>query len=69
LHWLQDPSEINGDSLNNVRHKASRHFRNEKKEYPKDKINESNNVKFLGMIVDSTISWKKKNTLNLLKAN
>jgi hypothetical protein len=24
LQWLQDPSEINGDNLNNVRHKASR---------------------------------------------
>jgi hypothetical protein len=25
LHWLQDPSEINGDNLNNVKHEASRH--------------------------------------------
>jgi hypothetical protein len=33
---LQDPSEINGDNLNNVRHEA----RNEKREYLKDKINE-----------------------------
>jgi hypothetical protein len=37
--WLQDPSEINGDNLNNVRHEASRHFRNKKREYLKDKIN------------------------------
>jgi hypothetical protein len=37
---LQDPSEINGDNLNNVRREASRHFRNKKREYPKDKINE-----------------------------
>jgi hypothetical protein len=28
LLWLQDPSEINGDSLNNVRREASRYFRN-----------------------------------------
>jgi hypothetical protein len=27
LQWLQDPSEINGDNLNNVRHEVSRHFR------------------------------------------
>jgi hypothetical protein len=40
LQWLQDPSEINGDSLNNVRHEASRHFRNKKREYLKDNINE-----------------------------
>jgi hypothetical protein len=38
LRWLQDPSEINGDNLNNVRHEASRHFRNKKMEYLKDKI-------------------------------
>jgi hypothetical protein len=40
LQWLQDPSEINGDNLNNVRPEASRHFRNRKKEYLEDKINE-----------------------------
>jgi hypothetical protein len=40
LQWLQDPSEINGDILNNVRREASRQFRNKKREYLKDKINE-----------------------------
>jgi hypothetical protein len=40
LQWLQDPSEINGDNLINVRREASRHFRNKKKEYLKGKINE-----------------------------
>jgi hypothetical protein len=40
LQWLQDPSEINGDNLNNVRREAIRHFRNTKREYLKDKINE-----------------------------
>jgi hypothetical protein len=40
LQWLQDPSEVNGDNLNNVRREASRHFRNNKKEYLKDRINE-----------------------------
>jgi hypothetical protein len=37
---LQDPSEINGDNLNNVRREASRYFWNKKREYQKDKINE-----------------------------
>jgi hypothetical protein len=32
LQWLQDPSEINGDNLNNVRREARRHFRNKKRE-------------------------------------
>jgi hypothetical protein len=30
LQWLQDPSEINRDNLNNVRCEASRYFRNKK---------------------------------------
>jgi hypothetical protein len=37
---LQDASEINWDNLNNVRHEASRYFRNKKREYLKDEINE-----------------------------
>jgi hypothetical protein len=40
LQWLQDPSEINDDNLNNVRREASRYSRNKKREYLKDKINE-----------------------------
>jgi hypothetical protein len=40
LQWLQDPSEINGNNLNNVRPEASRNFRNEKREYMRNKINE-----------------------------
>jgi hypothetical protein len=40
LQWLQDPSQINGDTLNIVRHEAIKYFRNKKREYLKDKINE-----------------------------
>jgi hypothetical protein len=40
LQWLQDPSEANEDSLSDVRREASRHFRNKKREYLKDKIND-----------------------------
>jgi hypothetical protein len=29
LQWLQDPSEVNGNNLNNVRREASRYFRKE----------------------------------------
>jgi hypothetical protein len=35
----QDTSEANGDSVSNVWREASRHFRNNKTEYMKDKIN------------------------------
>jgi hypothetical protein len=37
--WLWDPSKRNGDNLQNLRCEAIRHFRNEKREYLKDKIN------------------------------
>jgi hypothetical protein len=40
LQWLQDPSEINADNLNNVKREASRHFRIKKRKYLRDKINE-----------------------------
>jgi len=40
IKWLQDPSQSNVDNLNNVRREASRHFRNEKKEYLKARIEE-----------------------------
>jgi hypothetical protein len=40
LQWLQDPTDINCDNLNNVRHIVSIHFRSKKREYLKDKINE-----------------------------
>jgi hypothetical protein len=39
LQWLQDPREINGDNLNNVRHEASKYFRKKMGECLKDKIN------------------------------
>ncbi|PNF34871.1 hypothetical protein B7P43_G03116 [Cryptotermes secundus] len=40
LQWLQDPSKINCDNLNNIRRETSRHFRNKKREYLKDKIDD-----------------------------
>jgi hypothetical protein len=40
MQWLQDPSTINWGNLNNVRLEASRYFRNKKREFLKDKINE-----------------------------
>jgi hypothetical protein len=41
LQQLQNPSQINGDNLKNLRHGTCRTFRNKKKrEYLKGKINE-----------------------------
>jgi hypothetical protein len=39
LWWLQGPGEVGEDDLSNVRWEASRHFRDKKQEYLKDKIN------------------------------
>jgi hypothetical protein len=40
LQWLPYPSEANEDKLIDVMREASRHFRQKKREYLKDKINE-----------------------------
>jgi hypothetical protein len=37
---LQNLNEVNQDNLNNVRCENSRHFRNRKREYLKDRVNE-----------------------------
>jgi hypothetical protein len=47
LQWIQNPSKIKGGNMNNTRRETSRHFRNKKREYLKDKIDElaTNNKK------------------------
>jgi hypothetical protein len=40
LHWFQNSGQTNGVNLNNIRHAASRNFRNKKSEYLKEKPNE-----------------------------
>ena len=40
VQWVQDPSQNNVDNLNSVRHEATRHFRNKKKECLKSKVEE-----------------------------
>jgi dsDNA-specific endonuclease/ATPase MutS2 len=38
MQWIQDRSQSNVDSLNNVRCEVSRHFRNKRKAYLRAKI-------------------------------
>jgi hypothetical protein len=38
LQWLQHPSKLNRANLNNIRHEASRHVRNNKWEYLKENV-------------------------------
>ena len=40
MQWLQDQNQSNVDNLNNVRHEASGHLRNKKKECLKGQIDE-----------------------------
>jgi hypothetical protein len=40
LQWLQNPNKINGDNVDAVRLEAGGHYRNKKREYMKDTINE-----------------------------
>jgi hypothetical protein len=40
LQWLQNPSEINGNNLQNLRRETSGIFKNKKREHLKCKINE-----------------------------
>jgi hypothetical protein len=37
---VENQSQINGDNLQNIRHETNRTFRNKKREYLKDRINE-----------------------------
>jgi hypothetical protein len=39
LQWLQNPNQINGDNLQNLRRETSRTFRKKEREYLKGKIN------------------------------
>ena len=62
MQQVQDPGESNVDSLNNVRHKAIRHFRNKKKEYMKAKIEEletNSKIKNIRDLYMGIIEFKK----------
>jgi hypothetical protein len=71
LQWVQDPSEINWDNLNNVKHEASRYFRNRKREYLKEEINEfaknsNKNIRDLNGGINE-FSWGYQRRNNLVK--
>jgi hypothetical protein len=68
LQWIQDPSQSNVDNLNNVRHDASRHFRNKKKAYLKAKIEElETNSKIKNMdFYKETVTSRRVTSLELI---
>ena len=69
MHWVQDPSQSNVGSLNNVRHEASRHSRNKKKKYLKTKISEleTNSKKRISeTCVGASLTLKRVTSLELV---
>ena len=59
MQWVQDPSQRNVDNLNNVRHEATRHFRNKKKAYLKAKIEELKltvRLRILGKCIGASVT-------------
>jgi hypothetical protein len=72
LQWLQNPSQINGDNLHNIRRETSRTFKNKKREYLKDKVNEletNNKNKNIRYLYRSINEFKKgyQNRINIIK--
>jgi hypothetical protein len=64
MQWIQDLSQRNVDNLKNVRHDASRHFRNTKKAYLKAKLEEletNSKVKNVRDFYRGIIDFKKNN--------
>ena len=53
MQWLQNPNQNNVDNLHTVRRETNRHFRNQKKEYLKakiDKLETNNQIKNIGLV-------------------
>jgi len=52
MQRVQHPNQSNADNLNNVRHEASRRFRNKEKDYLKAKIDELENDSKIKNVID-----------------
>jgi hypothetical protein len=66
---LQNPNQISGDNLQNLRCESSRTFRNKKREYLKDKINEletNNKTKILKICTEAKMNLRKDTNLELI---
>jgi hypothetical protein len=66
---LQNPSQISGDNLQNLRHETSRTFRNKEREYVKGKINEletNNKNKNIRDLYGGIKEFKKGTNLELM---
>jgi hypothetical protein len=69
LQWLQNPSQINGHNLQNLRRETSRSFRNNKRKYLRGKINEfetNNKNKNIRYLYRDKINLRKGTNLELI---
>jgi len=69
MQWMQDPSQSNVDILNNVRRVVSRHFRNKKKAYFRDKIEEletNSKVQNIGTCIGASITLRRGTSLDVI---
>ena len=69
MEWVQDPSHNNVDNLNNARHEASRHIRNNKKAYLKAKFEEletNSEIKILGTFMGASVTLRRITILELI---
>ena len=69
MQWLHDLNQINGDNPDNVRHEASRHFRNKMKEYLKAKMDESetnSKIKNIRDVLGASVPLSRVTSLDLI---
>ena len=69
MQWVQDPNQSNVDNLKTERHASSRHFRNKKKAYLEDKIEEpetNSKIKNIRDLYRGINDFKKVTSLELI---
>ena len=62
MRWVRDPSQSNIDNLNNIKRETSGTFRNTKKIYSKDKIEElilTLKLKILGTCIGASVTSRR----------
>jgi len=69
MQWIQDPSQSNVDILSNVRREVSRHFRDKKKAYLRDKMRNLKltvRSKTLGTCIGASITLRRGTRLDVI---
>jgi len=69
MQWVQHTNQSTVNNLNNVRREASRHFRNNKKEYLKAKIDEletNSKVKQSETSIQASVVLRRVSCLGLM---